>query len=107
MKDLQGSVMSGLNTDLYQVIAPGTYYLSAESTVLEPSGLVVTLSQSGSRSASVSTPTTSAQQLVLNINSQFICLAGDLLFVTTSSSASIDQPPSNMIKTTMILKRIT
>lgn len=106
MKDGQPSAISGLGTDTFKVIAAGMYYLSAQTTVNIPSGLVITLSQSGSVSASITTPTTSAQQESLAINKTFNCQIGDLLSVVTSSSAPLDQPP-NLIKTIVNLRQMS
>src|ERR1700678_1990847 len=98
------SVFSGLGTDVHQVKTAGMYNLNVQTTELPPSGLVITLSQSGSMSVSVSTPATGPIQEVVGINQLFNCAVGDILSVTFSSSASADQPP-NMIKSAINLRQ--
>jgi hypothetical protein len=95
--------LSGLNTDTYKIVTAGVYSLYVRSTEIPPSGVVITLSQTGSTSASFTTPTTSPIQNHVEINAKFNCAVGDVLSVALSSSASADQPP-NMIKTTINLR---
>jgi hypothetical protein len=104
MKKGQQSVTSGLSTDTYKVSAADMYQIFVRTTDLPPSGAVITLSQSGSQSVSVSTPTTSPKQRHIEINAKFNCAIGDILSVVVSSSAPVDQPP-NLIKTTINLKQ--
>src|ERR1700677_4235679 len=103
MNNFQACVLSGLGTDTYKVITAGTHTLSAQSTVLPGSALVITLSQSGSQSVSVSDPATSPVELSVSIATRFNCAVGDILSVVTSSSAASDQPP-NMIKTIVAVR---
>lgn len=102
MNKLQASVSNGLSTDLFRADVAGLYHLYADSTVTLGSGLVITLSQSGSSSVSVSTPPTSPLEEIVNINHLFNCAVGDLLSVVVSSSAAADQPPA-LVKTTIRL----
>jgi len=93
----QTSVFSGLGSDIFKAPVAGMYYMSANATELPVSGLVLTLSQSGSTTASISSPVTSPIQQVVNVQKVFNCAIGDILTMTSSSSAPGDQPP-NMIK---------
>jgi len=97
------SASSGLSTDTIKIATAGVYSIYTKTTVLQPSGLVVTLSQTGSASNSFSTPTTSPLTGHVEMNAKFNCAVGDILSVVVSSSASIDQPP-NLIKTIIQLK---
>ena len=97
-------VTSGLITELHEVITAGIFTIQARATVLPGSGLVITLAQTGSQTVSVSTPTTSPVEESVSIMSSFNCASGDILSVTTSSSAPADQPP-NMIKTVIALRQ--
>jgi hypothetical protein len=99
----QQSVMSGLNSDHYKISVAGVYSMYASATELPPSGLVITLSQSGSASVSFVTPVTSPVQQVVTINGKFNCAIGDILTIAVTSAAGADQPP-NMIKTSCILR---
>lgn len=98
------SASSGLSTDTFKVSIAGPYYMSAQSTVNEPSGLVITLSQTGSVSKSVVSPVCSAQEIAVSVNGSFNCAVGDILHVVVTSSAPIDQPP-NLIKTIINLRQ--
>jgi hypothetical protein len=98
------SASSGLSTDTFKVAVAGMYYLSAQTTVIQPSALVITLSQTGSTSASLATPATSPVQESVSINKTFNCAIGDILSVVVTSSAPIDQPP-NLIKTIINLRQ--
>ena len=104
MKLLQSSCSSGLSTDIYKISTAGVYSVYARTTVIQPSGLVITLSQSGSTSSSFVTPTTSPLTADIQINGKFNCAVGDILSVAVSSSAPVDQPP-NLIKTIITMKQ--
>lgn len=96
-------VTSGLITERHQVVTAGMFTIQARSTVQQGSALVITLAQTGSQTVSVSTPTTSPVEESVSIQSSFNCASGDILTVTTSSSAPADQPP-NMIQTVISLR---
>jgi|SRR5665213_2872119 len=96
--------VSGLNTSRIQIPTAGVISLYTRTTDIPPSGIVVTVSQSGSTTASFNTPTTSPQQTDIEFNCKFNCAAGDILTVAITSSAPIDQPP-NLIKTITTLKQ--
>lgn len=100
----QQSLISGLTSDVYQAEAAGVYSVYAYSTVVPPSGLVITISQTGSTSLSVTSQTTSPVESVVAVNGRFNCALGDLLTVAVTSSAAQDQPP-NLIKTFCTLKQ--
>lgn len=104
MKLNSSCVFSGLGTDTYKAPADGMYTVSTQTTELPPSGLVITISQSGSTTASITTPTTSPLENIINLSKIFNCAAGDILSVAISSSAAADQPP-NMIKSTINLRQ--
>lgn len=100
----QASVLGGLNTDTHKVITAGIYYVTVRTTCVTPSGIVITISQSGSASNSVSTPTTSPLQTDIELNTAFNCAADDIITVALTSSAAADQPPA-LVKSTIILRR--
>lgn len=99
----QQSCSSGLSTDTFKVLTADTYQIFVRTTDVPPSGIVITISQSGSTSSSFSTPTTSPLQSHIELNGKFNCAIGDILTVALTSSAPIDQPP-NLIKTTINLR---
>lgn len=104
MKVSQQSLVSGLSNDTFKVAVAGTYTVITKTTCLQPSGLVVTISQSGSTTASVTTPTTSPVQKHIELNGKFGCAIGDILTIAVTSSAAVDQPPS-LIKTTINIRQ--
>lgn len=96
--------ISGLISDTKKIMSAGQYTIYTRTTDLPPSGLVVTISQSGSASHSFSTPTTSPLQTDVEMNATFNCAVNDILTVAVTSSATADQPP-NMIKTIINLRQ--
>lgn len=100
----QPCAASGLSTDTFKVGAAGIYSLYVNSTVQTPSGITITLSQSGSQSSSYSSPIASAQTNHVEANTKFNCAIGDVISVVVSSSAPIDQPP-NLIKSVINLRQ--
>lgn len=94
MKFGQSSVASGLSTDTIVVKNAGTHSIYTRTSCLQPSQIVVTISQSGSASASFSTPATSSVQQHIEMNAKFNCQPGDILTVALTSSAPADLPPS-------------
>lgn len=98
------SCISGLTSSQHKLAAAGVITVRTRTTDIPVSGIVVTISQSGSTSASVTTPTTSPVQKHIELNGQFNCAVGDILTVSVTSAASGDQPP-NLIKTTIDLKQ--
>jgi hypothetical protein len=104
MKAMQPSVSNGLSTDTHKIVNPGIYSIYVETTVNEPSGLVITLSQSGSQSVTYVTPATSGQTNHVEMNGKFNCAVGDILTVAVTSSAPADQPPS-LVKSVINLRQ--
>lgn len=103
MNNNKTSTSGGLSTDTWIVQEAGMYYLSAQTNMTTPSGLIITLAQTGSVSSSVSTPTMSAQATSASIQKTFNCAVNDVLTAVLTSSAPADQPPS-LIKTTINLR---
>jgi hypothetical protein len=104
MKEMQQTVMNGLNTDRYQVKTAATYSIYTATTVNPASGIVVTISQSGSQTASATTPTTSPLTNHVELNTKFACAIGDIITVAVTSTAPADQPP-DLVKTTITLRQ--
>lgn len=97
------SCISGLTSSQLQLKTQGTITVYTKTTDVPPSGVVITISQSGSRTASFHTPPTSEKTRKVDFNATFNCAPGDILTVAVTSSAPIDQPP-NLIKTLITLK---
>jgi len=97
------SVINGLNSDSCKILTAGIYSITTRSDLNEPSGIVVTITQSGSASSTFTSLPTSAQSAHQEVTGQFNCAAGDTITVAVTSSASADQPPS-LVKTTICLR---
>lgn len=104
MKIGQASASSGLSTDTFKVLQAGVHSIFVRTTVKDPSGLVITISRSGSSSDSVASPAASGQTNHVELNAKFNCAIGDILSVVVTSSASVDQPP-NLIKSIINLRQ--
>lgn len=104
MNLMKPSCSSGLSTDTKKVLTAGQYTIYTRTTDIPPSGIVVTISQSGSTSKSVVTPLTSPLQTDIESNATFNCQVGDILSVVLTSAAPVDQPP-NLIKTIINLRQ--
>jgi len=68
------------------------------------SGIVVTITQSGSASQTYTSATTSSQSPDTQVTGKFNCAAGDTITVAVTSSATADQPPS-LVKTEINLRQ--
>ena len=104
MMSTRPTASSGLSTDQHKVKEAGVYSIYSRSTVVPASGLVVTMSQSGSTTASFTSPTTSEKQIDVEMNAKFNCAVDDILTVAITSSAPADQPPQ-LIKTIINLRQ--
>jgi len=104
MKIDQPSATSGLTTDRAYISQAGIYSITTRTTANVPSGLVMTIVQSGSQSKTLMSSTTSPIQTHIEVTGQFNCAVGDIITATVSSSAPIDQPP-NLIKTVTNLRQ--
>jgi len=104
MKIGQQSASSGLSTDTFIVKVAGIHSIYSRTTMKPISGLVVTISQSGSASNSFASSPASGPQKHIEMNAKFNCQPGDVLSVVVSSSAAGDQPP-NLIKTSINLRQ--
>lgn len=104
MNTQQASTMNGLTTDSCKIPSDGMYSITTRTTMVQPSALVVTITQTGSKSTTFTSPTTSPQSADIEVTGQFNCLAGDTITVAVTSSASADKPPS-LIKTNVNLRQ--
>jgi hypothetical protein len=104
MNTQQASTMNGLTTDSCIISIAGMYSITTRTNMVQPSGIVVTITQSGSQSTTFTSPTTSAQSEDVEVTGQFNCAQGDTITVAVTSSATADQPPS-LVKTTVNLRQ--
>lgn len=104
MNTQQQSVMNGLTTDSCRIPTAGIYSITTRTTMVQPSSLVVTITQSGSTSKTITSAPTSHQSADTEVTGQFNCAVNDIITVAVTSSAPADQPPS-LIKTAVNLRQ--
>ncbi len=92
----QSNVMAGKGTQTFTIGTAGVYKMSCRSTEIPPSGLTITLSQSGSVTASYSYTILSPLQNNLSGENIFLCAVGDVLTCALTSSNTIDNLVSNI-----------
>lgn len=105
MNALQQACLSGLRSESYKVTQAGVYSMYTRTTDIPPTGVIVTLSQSGSVTVSHSSTTPSPVQGHIEMNSQFVCAVGDILTVALTSTGAANDLPPQMIKTTVSLRQ--
>jgi hypothetical protein len=105
MKADQQACMSGLNSSQHKVVTPGVYSIYTRTTEIPPTGITVTLSQSGSVTASHSSPTAGPITNHVEMNAQFVCAVGDILTAAVTSTGAANDLSPQMIKTTINLKQ--
>jgi hypothetical protein len=98
LKAHQSNVICGLGTFTHTVASTKMYFASAVCNENPTSSVSITISQSGSTSASItSTAPTSAQQAI-SVQKVFNCVSGDIITVAVTSAAAIDNQ-KNTVKT--------
>src|SRR5580700_1444449 len=97
----QQACMSGLNTEQHRIVTPGVWSIYTRTTDIPPTGVIITLSQSGSVTVSHSSSTPSPVTGHLEMNAQFSCQTGDLLTIAITSTGAANDLPPQMIKTTI------
>ena len=85
---------------------PGMHYVGIHVDNIPPSGIIVTLAQTGSASVSVSTSSPSASQPAghIEFSNIFNCSVGDVITVTLASSLPIDEQ-LNTVKSIIVIRR--
>lgn len=103
-KDYQAVVVCGLGTYTFTVITANHYFVSAQCLENPPSSVILTISQAGSATISVSTPAPSEFQEAIDLQRIFNCQIGDTLTVAITSAAPIDNQ-LNTVKTTINIRQ--
>ena len=109
LKDSEANIICGLGTYTHTVVLPtGTtqamYFMKADCLETPASSISITLSQSGSTTASVTSTAPSAVQQLCSVQNTFNCQAGDVLTCAITSAAAIDNQ-LNGVKTTVAVMR--
>lgn len=104
MKASQATTINGLTSSQHKIVTPGTYSITTRTTMVQPSALTVTATQTGSTSLTYTTAATSPQSGDTQLTGLFNCATGDVITVSVTSSAAADQPPS-LIQTTINLRQ--
>ena len=102
MKLNLNSVTAGLQTETFTIPVAGIYKISCRTTAIPVTGVVLTLSQTGSQSLSYSSGPSTVQQSHMEISQEFDCAVGDILTMSISSS-NMNDISVNQVKTTVAL----
>lgn len=100
------TTLNGLQTSSYTATNSGTYSATIRTTMQLGSAVVVTVTQSGSRSQVYTMALTSPVSDNNEMTGLFNCAMGDLITVAISSSATADQPPVDLQTTINIRQGI-
>lgn len=90
LKANQSNVICGLGAYTHVTASTGMYFASAHCEENPASGVIITIAQSGSTTATVSSPAAAAAQNHIELQKVFNCVAGDIITVTIASSSAID-----------------
>lgn len=91
IKDSETSSLSGLGTFTHTTASTGQYRIQVRSTMQPASSLAISIAQTGSASNSISSIAPTPSDTQVGLQGVFQCVAGDLITITLSSSAIIDQ----------------
>lgn len=103
LKDNQANQICGLGSFTYTVSSAGPFSVNVMSSVNPASSLSITIAQSGSQSVSVSSVAPSSVQSHIELSNKFNCAVSDVLTVTISSSAAIDEQ-LNTVESIVVLR---
>jgi hypothetical protein len=104
LKDGVANIICGLGTYTYTTTVTGILFVSAQCLENPPSSISITLSQTGSITASVTSTAPTVPQENITVQTKFNITAGDIITVAISSAAAIDNQ-LNTVKTTVTLGR--
>ncbi len=103
IKGAQTTSVAGLGVWTHTVATTQMYFASAQCLENPPSGITLTIAQTGSTSVSVSVASPAAAQEAINLQKIFNCVSGDVITFTIASSLDID----NQLNTVKTLLKIT
>lgn len=92
----QSNVICGLQTTTHTIGTTNMYHVLSKSTIHPGSALSITVSQSGSTTASFTSTAPSSSQRHIELNCSFNCVIGDVITVAITSSAAIDNGLNNV-----------
>lgn len=98
LKAHQSNVICGLGTYTHTVANSTMYKVQAHCEENPASSVSIVISQSGSTTATITSTAPASDQNHIEVQKVFNCVAGDVLTVTISSSAAIDNQ-LNTVKT--------
>lgn len=100
LKVSQQNVISGLGSFTHTTLQNSMYYVRVRCSEVPTSGISIVVSQSGSGSASFTSPVPSAAQNHIELRCVINCAINDVITVALSSSTPQDQK-LNAVKTTV------
>ncbi len=96
LKAHQSNVICGLGTYTHTVASTSMYKVQARTTENPASSVSITISQSGSASATITSDAPSDTQNNIVVQKVFNCVAGDVLTVAITSAAATDNQLNNV-----------
>ena len=99
-----GSI-GGLGTFSYTASVAGVFFLECRSTFIAPSGVILTISQSGSASNSYSSLSLPANATHVEIANSFTCAIGDVITLAVASSNVMDANGMNRLESVFRLSQ--
>jgi hypothetical protein len=85
------TVANGLGTWSITLTAAGMHTAQMSCNMTPPSGIIMTIAQTGSASSSVSSVAPTPAQNHIELRQQFNCAIGDIITFTIASSSAIDK----------------
>lgn len=95
--------VEGLGAWTHTTLTTSMYTCHVRSTDISTSGLSITIVQSGSNSVTYTSTAPTTTQRHIEIAGTFMCVAGDVITITTSSS-TLNDKLMNTVKTTINLR---
>lgn len=96
LKAAQSNVINGLGSWTHTVATTAMYTAQSTTSVHLNSGLIVTIAQSGSTTATISSAAPAASQREIELRKIFNCVAGDVITFTYASSTPVDNGLNNV-----------
>lgn len=103
LKDSESNVINGLGAYTHTCANTSMYYVDAHANMDTSSSLIITIAQTGSTSVSVSSAAPASSQNHVDLRKVFNCAAGDVITVTMSSAAAVDNQ-LNRVKTIVSMR---
>lgn len=96
LKAASSNVICGLGTWTHTIATDGMYATQIRTTNHSPSGISISIAQTGSTSVSITSTPESSVQRHIEMQKVFNCITGDVITITLSSAVPTDQQLNNV-----------